>query len=836
MAPSHSPTPSSSFPLPQPRQHPNGVQLGGLGTGRVELGCNGRLTLANVCHSPQRMLAGLEGAFFSLRAGHTFCLLQSEGLEGCSGVPLTYTGRHPVARVAYDPPVPGLSVDLTAFSPLCPHRLEDSSLPGAVFTFHLANQGDTPLDLKLAFSWEHLLGCGGWGERGLSLDTNRTGNRVDPHASASAGGLRFTGGNPRQLPDTRGDMALLTPRQPNVEIWMLQSWNVLLDRPGVLAALAGGGLPDRYDGGTLADRLAAHEARRANPPSWDDPDPRFGGGRDGIEGAVHPAGTLGVSFTLAPGQETEIPFVLSLLTHTHHTADGREHGRFCAKNLNSATEVAETLLLRRQELFGASTALHRLLDETDLPPWWSDKLLNDLTPLTTNTLVDRAGTLHTLEASPMMFGALGTLDQRLVSHPGTSLFYPGLNRTELDLFGSLQAEDGSLPHFTGNAHTALGSDTVEYGRTGWPDLCCSFIIQVYRDWSETGEEEFLRAQLPRVWRAADYLAARDRDGDGIPEGGSSWDIEHYSGAFIATATLWLATLRVLESLSETFAPEKTAGFQSAFATASDSVERMWLGGHYAKYRDPRTGEQSDDVFVGQLAGEWVARQLGLHPVLPPDHTRRALDTIRRLNGNRERYKLMPIQVRADGTLHDRKYAWHAWPQYSMVFVDCTDLHLGHHDAPVENLRAFDDVVRNLNLSPWATTLWHDARSGEPDFGSFMGLDWYMNAPAVWWTLPALTGFGFHEPTGELRLNPPLPAPGESRVWPVVTPRFWGKLHLPQSRGEVSVRLEIHRIFRGESVTVRRVRWGESPVALPNPETLRAGQTFNIQPPTPSKDT
>ena len=806
-----------------PGQHPNGVQLGGIGTGRVELGCQGRITLANVCHSPQRMLAGLEGAFFSLRAGNSFCLLQNEALEGYPGAAVSYEGRHPVARVAYKTPNPDLRVNLLAFSPLAPHHLEDATLPGAVFTFHLKNQGTDPLDLHLGFSWEHLLGCGGWGDRGLSLLTNRTGNRIEPVVSETAGGLLFTGGNDRQLPDTRGEMALMLPKNTQYQIWMLQSWNLLLDRADVLASLARGETPDRFDGGDLDTRLHAHKARRAHPPSWDDPDPRFGGGRDGIEGAVHPVGTLGVSLTLNPGESTEIPFVLSWLTRTHHTADGQEHGRFCALHHASATDVAETLLRRRTELLEKTTALSRLLSETDLPVWWQDKLLNDLTPLTTNTLIDRAGTLHTLEASPMMFGALGTLDQRLVSHPGTSLFFPDLNRTELELFGSLQAADGSLPHFTGNAHAALRSDAVEYGRTGWPDLCCSFIIQVYRDWHDTGEDAFLCAQLPRIWKAADFLFSCDQDGDGIPEGGSSWDIEHYEGAFIATATLWLATLRILEALANAFAPDTASRYQTAFTHARKSVENMWLGAYFAKYRNPRTGEHSDDIFVGQLAGEWVVRQLGLPAILDEHQVAQALQTLYKMNGNRARYPLMPIQVKRDGALHDRKYAWHAWPQYSMVFVDCTAWHHGQYAAPLANLQAFDSAVRNINHTPWATTLWHDARTGMPDFGSFMGLDWYMNAPAVWWTLSALTGLIYHAPTGDLRVDPPTVPPEESRTWPVVTPRFWGTL----TTCGTQTTLKVTQTFRNESFVVRSISCGTSHRQCNPPRHLKAGDRIDF---------
>lgn len=811
------------FPLPMPGKHPNGVQLGGLGTGRVELGCNGRITLAQVCHSPQRILSGLEGTFFSLRADQHFCLLQGEPLDDIPGCDVAYRGKHPVAEVGYKVPHPHLRVSLTAFSPLVPHELARSTLPGALFTFHLQNPGPAPVAIQLGFSWEHLLGCGGWGVRGLSLSSNRTGNRIEPATSGEAAGLHFTGGHAHQLPDTRGEMALMLPKSKDWEIHLLQHWNVLLDRGQVLEALCSGLTPERFDGGSLAERLQSAAARSASPPSWDDPDPRFGGGREGLEGAIHPAGTLLARLVLAPGTEIDVPFALSWLTRTHHTADGREHGRFCARHEATAPGIAARLLRERQTLLTDTTALHRLLAASSLPVWWQDKLLNDLTPLTTNTLIDRQGTLHTLEASPMMFGALGTLDQRLVSHPGTSLFFPDLNRSELDLFGRLQAADGSLPHFTGNAHTALGSDEVEYGRTGWPDLCCSYILQLYRDWRDTGEDRFVRTQLPRVWKAADYLFACDQDGDGIPEGGSSWDIEHYEGAFIATATLWLATLKVLIRMAEQFDPNAAPRFHKAVPQAEATLQTLWLGSHYAKFRNPRTGEFSEDIFVGQLAGEWVSRQLGLGPLLPPQQVQQSLRTLYAANGNPERYALMPIQVRRDGSLSGRKYCWHAWPQYTLTFVDCTAFHLGMQAEAMENLQRFDTVMREINRSPWATTLWHDARDGQPDFGSFMGLDWYMNAPAVWWTLPAVSGASFDAVSGELLLQHAAPL----SAFPLVTPRLWALLSLSGPPEAMQLSLEIHRTFRGPPPEMQQVRHPQGILTFTHPIPLEAGRTLTF---------
>lgn len=808
---------SLAHPRPSIEGHPNGVQLGGLGTGRLELGCHGRLSLAAITNNWQRLLAGLEGAFFALRVtrsdhagGHPFRLLQAQGLDGFPASRVTYRGTHPVADVDYaGTSKDGVNVRLTAFGPLVPHDPTTSSTPGAVFLFRIRNTTDQTARAELSFSWEHLLGIGGVGRRGMALHSDRTGNTIEPwQGKNGAGGLLFTGGNPRQNVRTQGEMVLATQPPPGAVISLLQFWNILADRPAVLAALAAGILPERFDGGELAERAEAAKARKATPPSWDDPDPRFGGAREGLEGAIHPAGTVVVSLEIGAGAEVEIPFSLAWRVPALTTLDqaGIDHGHLHAHLHPSASSAAEALLRNPQALLKQVRAPHRHLHSGGLPPWLADKILNDHTAVTTNSIVTAKGDLYTLEASPMMFGALGTLDQRLVAHPGYSLFFPDLNRTELRTFAHLQAKDGSLPHFNGNAHTAFGSAEVEYGVTGWPDLACSFIIQCFRDWRETGESAFLEEMRPHIDRAAAWLIAADRDGDGVPEGGSSWDIEHYPGCFIATATVWMATLRVLGALSTaTGDTEATTRFNRQRERAAATVESMWRGTHYLKCLDPITGQSSDEVFLGQLAGEWVVRSLGLPGVLPPERVRTALRTLYRLAGDRARYRLMPIQTRSDGTLPDRKYAWHAWPQYGLVFVDCLALLAGLADEGLASVEAFDHVVREVNGTPWATTLWHDARDGRPDFGSFMGLDWYMNTPASWWLLGALSGFTFDEPAGVLTIGPPppmTPDAEDARVLPVVTPRFWATLRWEHD-GIFTLRID--RIFRGETVVVSKIR-------------------------------
>jgi len=71
----------------------------------------------------------------------------------------------------------------------------------------------------LGFSFEHLMGCGGWGNRGLSLTCNRTGNRIVPVNLLKAHALHFTDGNDLQDANACGEICLATSVGEDMRIW-----------------------------------------------------------------------------------------------------------------------------------------------------------------------------------------------------------------------------------------------------------------------------------------------------------------------------------------------------------------------------------------------------------------------------------------------------------------------------------------------------------------------------------------------------------------------------------------------------------------------------------------
>ena len=98
------------------------------------------------------------------------------------------------------------------------------------------------------------------------------------------------------------------------------------------------------------------------------------------------------------------------------------------------------------------------------------------------------------------------MDQRMAAHAFYTQMFPELDESELRLFALCQDKaiikvgkgasattrpaDGRITHFCGNVQEAIGDPNVDYGVTNWPDLSCSFILQVEKLCKWTGDKQF----------------------------------------------------------------------------------------------------------------------------------------------------------------------------------------------------------------------------------------------------------------------------------------------------------------------------------------------------------
>ncbi|HET6203127.1 MAG TPA: GH116 family glycosyl-hydrolase [Planctomycetota bacterium] len=760
---------------PDGRRYESGVPLGGIGAGKLEIFDDGSLGRATFNHNGDDPLP-LEGSLFAIRVERggpaVVRALRSTPVLGFEPVPgIGYEGLFPRARLDYE----GLPVEarLEAFSPLIPGDAASSGTPAAIFLFRIRNPADAPARVSLLAAVENLLGCGGPRRKRLR---DRTGNFVDGVARQGFAGVRLV--TDRTVGDDRrnhlGEYALLV-QGPEGGAVSIRAYDA-----------AGSGADLRED--FAADgRIDGETSLR------------------GLEGKVHPGGAVCASFEVPPRTVRECAFAFAWHLPHFVTADGRDHPPAYTLLYASAADVAAAALRRRGEWLAATREWQDLLLDSTLPAWLVRKLCNDACTLFANTVWTADGAFATLESPEDGGGALGAMEERLCAHALSFSFFPALERAELRLFAGGQRPDGEIPRSCGNIHDGFGAAGGDEGVAPRPDRTCAFVLQVEKAYRWTGDRSFLEEMLPHVRRALEWLATRDRDGDGIPEGGSGAGRPPGTSAY--EASVYLATLRAGEWIGRTVgdsALEKSCA--SRFEEARRSmVGELWNGRWFSKAFDPATGERSDACSVDQLAGEWFASLLDWDPLVPEPLLDRAVDSMLRLNG-RVSPHLPPTDVEPDGGWGESPDARLA---HAETYLASLAIARGRANEGIEILHAIDRTVRGTASGPWDVPLEFDARSGRPKRGRS-----HMASPASWFALYALAGFALDLPDGAIRLRPNLPDGRTTARIPLFAPNFVARLETeaPGASAGRRMRFEILRRFPGEPLRVERIETDLPPFA------------------------
>ena len=170
---------------------------------------------------------------------------------------------------------------------------------------------------------------------------------------------------------------------------------------------------------------------------------------------------------------------------------------------------------------------------------------------------------------------------------------------------------------------------------GWKDLNSKFVLLVWQSVALLRDEGLCGEAWLAVVRALRYLAAFDRDGDGLPEhdgvADQTYDTWPMLGASAYGGSLWIAALRAGIAMGE------RVGDAGTVAWLRDNLERalpafeekLWAGSHY-RY-DAGGDASASSIMADQLAGQWWADATGLGDVAPDEHVRVALRTVYDMN-------------------------------------------------------------------------------------------------------------------------------------------------------------------------------------------------------------
>ncbi|BAZ37342.1 hypothetical protein NIES4101_32630 [Calothrix sp. NIES-4101] len=551
------------------------------------------------------------------------------------------------------------------FSPIWANNYQESSYPVAVFVWKAHNPTNAPITLSILLTWQNMVGWFTNASKSPEVKIRDDGSPVyeyQPRLHESKDNYNYIVENAEKIASLMAQSGIVTPQEegqgewciatrkhPKVEVFHHTRWN---------PAGTGNEIWDSFAlDGSLANIL---DPTPANP-----------------EEQVGTA--LAVRFTLQPGERLEIPFVLAWNFPITEFAEGvkyyRRYTDFWGRGENSAFALASTALDEYQQWQQQITAWQQpILNRQDLPDWFKMALFNELYDLTAGgtlwsaaTEKDPYGQFAVLEC--LDYRWYESLDVRLYGSFGLLMLFPELEKAVIRAFArAIPASDdrlrvigyyytigaeshlavrktaGATPHDLGapNEHVWEKTNYTAYQDCNlWKDLGSDFVLQVYRDFILTGENDydFLAECWDAIVQTLDYLKGFDKDNDGIPENSGApdqtFDDWRLQGVSAYCGGLWLAALQAAIAIGSILKVSQTTLDTSVidnqlnrFQTwLSQSLpvyqDKLWNGKYYKL--DSESG--SDVVMTDQLCGQFYTRLLGLADIVPPECANSAVQTV-----------------------------------------------------------------------------------------------------------------------------------------------------------------------------------------------------------------
>ena len=610
--------------------------LGGIGTGSISLGGWGQLRDWEIMNRPAKGFV-IPRSFFTLKVrlpkrpamvkvlqgpvegsfvgdGHSLPRETGQGLPRFREV--SFKGHFPIATVSFSDPEVPVEVTLEAFSPFIPLSDKDSSIPVAIFFYHLKNVSDEQISATLYGNLTNFVGYPEGGDinavreapgvKGLYLSTTK-----------------FDKDSPRY-----GSMVLATT-WPDSAVW--PRWKE--DRT----------MTKFWETVTLSDEF---------PP----------------ETGESNTGTVAAIFCLESNQEITIPFLISwhFPVFEHHWKP-REAGKLGATWRNyyatvwkDAWDVAIYVASNLDRLRRETKLYHNTFFSSTLPAHILDAVSSQLSTLRTNTCLRlEDGTLYGFEGCSNESGCCeGSCTHVWNYAQALPYLFPNLQRSMLDahLANSVE-EDGFMTFRMPLPSGTKAKPTFHPAADGQMGT----VLQIYRQWLIEGDDQWLRKVWPTAKKLLEFAWKYwDADKDGVMEGmqHNTYDIEFY-GPNTMTGSLYLGAILAAQQMAQHLGEDdKAKEYQQLFQNGSKwSDEYLFNGEYYEQKVNPAAHEAwpdpyrqlalrhgKDDKFKDwpkwqfgkgclsdQLIGQWYSHMLGLGYLYNCQNVGKALESIFRHN-------------------------------------------------------------------------------------------------------------------------------------------------------------------------------------------------------------
>ena len=784
---------------------PSGVPLGGIGVGAVDLAPDGHFTrfAVNNWSTDGVDMARRDnpawdlGAFLALwekdAAGHIVTRRLQRDRRTLYGMSAyahsTYRGLFPTATLSFDDdhdPQPRTLVSVFAYSGLVPQDVKDSSLPGFWIEVSLANSDSKPVEASVALSWPDLIGRGIYD---VAAGHERDGYSGPFHPEKL---VPVPGVTTQVEPMTSGTLRGLHQFTSEASSIRQATYQNYIDGMAILAETPTGGTLSSLASWSAVSQAAPWESFRKVGmfPSQT--------GRANLSAPGQPsnASVIAIKATVAAGGKQTFRFLVSWSIPQPPKASvqfgAQDYSRFLYNHFSNFASLLAYEIQSRARILENTVAWQQLILDSSLPEWLKFKLINSAYTLYTNTILNKAGSFSVMEGG--MGGLSGTMDQRLAAHPIYQKFFTQLDRAELQQFANTQDEDGGILHFDGSYFVGLADDK---GHTPVPhekmiDNTAGWLIQVAKDYQQTGDTSFVSRNTERIRRGYAYMKAQIRDLSQIPVGAQTYDDFPHPEISIYTGTVYLSALQASEVLGKalhdtSLVAEARDQFQK---TQSGLTRTLWNGHFYAYGSDIGGGNRRDDrLFTGQLAGEFLSRYSGWGDAVAIEQARSSIQQQLRIPvaSSADFYapKIWDLQMKRGVDMPDSR----TWPFYLESYTAMTAIQLGYVADGLEIMRHIQ-LVHLRNGWTWSQNLWNPAELT------------YVSAPVTWFAPDVLANASLDLAEGRITLGPAL-LPGQRHTTiPLFFPRFWATLEYAPT--ENTLLLHISKTFDNNPIVLRKL--------------------------------
>lgn len=738
--------------------------LGGIGTGNVSIGARGELKDWEIFNRPGKGVS-LPYTFFALRTQvdgdkpvvrvlegrlnppyHASGGLYPSTLAGLPRMGETrFKGEYPICFVDYiDSKVP-LQINLQAYTPFIPLNPQDSGIPTAIFKFRLTNTSSRRVNVTLVGSIFNAVGFDA-GSLGQNVNVYR---REDGFSGLYFSSEQFDGD---ELPF--GNMTFVTTSSSTTvkTAWLRSGWFDTLQ--------------DFWDDFTQDGLLTDN--------TYDNPS------SDGQSDV----GSLGVVYTLEPGEHEEALFILSWYfpnrpyawSSTCECDGGCEITQnYYATMFSDSWDVTGYVLDNFERLQNDTFRFHDAFFSSTLPGYVLDAVSSQMGIIRSTTCMWFAdGRFFGWEGCHGRQGCChGTCTHVWNYAQSLAFLFPSLEQEMRKINFLYQTDESGGMAFRTNL--PLGKDFWE-GRAA--DGQMGTIMRLYREWKLSGDNDFLRELWPKAKLAMEYAWEHwDQDQDGVMEGSqhNTYDI-NFEGPNSMMTSFYLGALKACAEMARAMGDEVSARkYQDLFERGRRRVEELLWNGEYYVQRiddvDAYKYQYGTGCLSDQVIGQWFARIVGLGDLFDKEHVKTALRSIFIYNFlddfsehsncqrtyvlNDEKGLLLCSWPHGGRPRFPFPYSDEAWTgiEYQvashMIYEGLVDEGLTIVKAARER---FDGIKRN----PW----------NEYECGNH-----YARAMSSWALLTALSGFSFDMTKNEFSFDPKINRENFKCFW--ITGKAWG---------------------------------------------------------------